>query len=78
MTLNPPLRETLLAEMGDDANLTARSSSGVMSPAKLTLQRIHMQSSTGTQNKDAPRTGDNILGLHPKGKPRLLLMGQRR
>lgn len=78
MTLNPPLRDTLLAEMGNDANLTARSSSGFMSPAELTLQRIHMQSSTGAQNKDAAKPADPALGLPPKGKPRLLLMGQRR
>lgn len=84
MTLNPPLRETLLAELGDDTNLTARSSSGIMSPAELTLQRIQMQSSTGAQSKDAAkrlavaRRGASTIALTPKGKPRLLLMGQRR
>lgn len=84
MTLNPPLRETLLAELGDDTNLTARSSSGIMSPAELTLQRIQMQSSTGAQSKDAAkrvavaRRGASTIALAPKGKPRLLLMGQRR
>lgn len=78
MTLNPPLREALAAEMGDDTNLTARSSSGLMSPAELTLQRIHMQSSAGAQNKDAAKPTEPGLGLPAKGKPRLLLMGQRR
>ncbi|KAG6017121.1 hypothetical protein E4U43_002240 [Claviceps pusilla] len=78
MTFNPPLREVLLAEIGHDTNFTARSSSGIMSPAKLTLQRIQMQATAGAQSKDAAQPSNPVSGLPAKGKPRLLLMGQRR
>ncbi|KAK2590236.1 GTP-binding protein gtr2 [Conoideocrella luteorostrata] len=78
MSFNPPLRETLPAERSKDANSIVQSPSGVKSPAELTLQRIQYQASASAQNKDAVKPGDPTVGLLPKGKPRLLLMGQRR
>lgn len=78
MTFNPPLREVFLAEIGDDDDFTARSSSDVMSPAELTLQRIQMQATSSAQSKDAAQLRDLASDLPPKDKPRLLLMGQRR
>ncbi|KAG6035172.1 hypothetical protein E4U40_002827 [Claviceps sp. LM458 group G5] len=78
MTLNPSLREIVLADIGDDSNFTARSSSSIMNSAKLTLQRIQMQATASGQKKDVAQPGQSALGVAAKGKPRLLLMGQRR
>ncbi|POR37187.1 GTP-binding protein gtr2 [Tolypocladium paradoxum] len=78
MTLNPPLRGKLLAELGNDANFTSHSRSGTMSPATLNLRRIHEQTGTRPQTKDAPKAVDPAPAQPTKGKPRLLLMGQRR
>lgn len=64
--------------MGDDLNFTARSSSSIMDSAKLTLQRIQMQATASAQKNDVAQPGQSALGLAAKGKPRLLLMGQRR
>ncbi|KAG6002993.1 hypothetical protein E4U21_002468 [Claviceps maximensis] len=78
MSLNPPLRQVLLAQVEHERNFTARSSSGIMSPAMLILQRIQMQAAAGAQSKDENKVKNLISGLPAKGKPRLLLMGQRR
>lgn len=48
-----------------------------MTAAQLTLQRIHDQAPGSTSKKGDSR-GDIITGIPAKGKPRLLLMGQRR
>ncbi|PNY24714.1 GTP-binding protein gtr2 [Tolypocladium capitatum] len=75
MTLNPPLRGKLLAELGNDANFTSHSRSGTMSPATLNLRRIHEQTGMRPQTKDAPKAVDPAPAQPAKGKPRLLLMG---
>lgn len=56
----------------------ALTSSGKMSPAKLKLQLLHQQTNQGAAKKDAAKPGDVVTGLPAKGKPRLMLMGQRR
>lgn len=53
------------------------SSTRNRSTAQLTLQRIYEQASGSISKKDDSR-GDIISGIPAKGKPRLLLMGQRR
>lgn len=52
--------------------------SGSLSPARLTLQRVYDQSLQGAQAKDANKPLEGPPGPPGKGKPRLLLMGQRR
>jgi hypothetical protein len=66
MSLSPPLHK--FARSFDDADDTPASGT---SPAQLNLQRLFEQSLDGApaSKKDAQQ---------PKGKPRLLLMGQRR
>ncbi|KAM3514898.1 hypothetical protein MY11210_001503 [Beauveria gryllotalpidicola] len=68
----PPRRSSVATA----APITA-SGTHHMSTAQLTLQRIHDQAS-GTISKKDDLRGDIIAGIPAKGKPRLLLMGQRR
>lgn len=57
----------------------ASLASGRLSPATLTLQRVFEQSLRGIPKNDDTKPGDGPLAGPPaKGKPRLLLMGQRR
>lgn len=50
-----------------------------ISPAQLNLTRVYEQSRQGALNKhDAPGMAELNPEFAPKGKPRLLLMGQRR
>ena len=49
-----------------------------ISPAQLNLERVHEQNRLNVQNKDASKAPEPAPGTAAKGKPRLLLMGQRR
>jgi hypothetical protein len=49
-----------------------------ISPAQLNLERLHEQNRLNVQKKDAAKTHEPAPGPAAKGKPRLLLMGQRR
>jgi Ras-related GTP-binding protein C/D len=78
MSLSPPIHN--FARSFDDADDTSASGT---SPAQLNLQRLFEQSLSGApaSKKDAQKPdtpGPNSVGAPPKGKPRLLLMGQRR
>ncbi|KAF5965375.1 Ras-like G [Fusarium coicis] len=78
MSLSPPIYN--LARSFDEADDTSASGT---SPAQLNLQRLFEQSISGApaSKKDAQKPaapGPNSVGAAPKGKPRLLLMGQRR
>lgn len=78
MSLSPPVHN--FPRSFDEADDTSASGT---SPAQLNLQRLFEQSLSGApvsktdvQKPTAP--GPNSIGVPPKGKPRLLLMGQRR
>ncbi|KJZ76008.1 GTP-binding protein gtr2 [Hirsutella minnesotensis 3608] len=81
MTLNPPMRSKLLAHLDEDDNPKPRYE---LSQATLNLRRIHEQSGSRAQTKNAPsapsasKPADAAAPQPTKGKPRLLLMGQRR
>jgi hypothetical protein len=47
-------------------------------PAQLNLQRVFEQSRRGLPKRDANKAAEPAPGPPIKGKPRLLLMGQRR
>lgn len=49
-----------------------------ISPASLNLERVHEQNRLSIQKKDGAKAPDQAPGPAAKGKPRLLLMGQRR
>lgn len=49
-----------------------------ISPATLSLERVHEQNRAIAQKKDATTAPAPAPGPAAKGKPRLLLMGQRR
>ncbi|TGO59992.1 hypothetical protein BCON_0039g00230 [Botryotinia convoluta] len=49
-----------------------------ISPASLNLEFLHEQNRATLQKKDATKVVDPAPGVAAKGKPRLLLMGQRR
>ena len=49
-----------------------------ISPASLSLERVHEQNRTVASKKDAATAPGPAPGPAAKGKPRLLLMGQRR
>ena len=49
-----------------------------ISPAQLTLQRLHEQNRAAMQKQDPVNAPEPAPGAAAKGKPRLLLMGQRR
>lgn len=80
MSLSPPFRDflTVRSEEGDDPS--AHTFGGRLSPAKLNLQRVYEQNLRGAQKKDVSKLVDPSApaGVPTKGKPRLLLMGQRR
>lgn len=79
MSLSPPFLNPTLPSSPDRTDRIATVSG--TSPAKLNLQRLYAQSLRG-----APAPKDNATkpadatasGAPAKGKPRLLLMGQRR
>ncbi|RGP80800.1 GTP-binding gtr2 [Fusarium longipes] len=78
MSLSPPVHN--FSRSFDEADDTSASGT---SPAQLNLQRLFEQSLGGApaSKKDAQKPADpgsNSVGAPPKGKPRLLLMGQRR
>ena len=50
---------------------------GQMSPAQLNLQRVYEQSRQGVPKKDVSKSAEPAPTLPAKGKPRLLLMGQK-
>ncbi|KAL6792290.1 Gtr1/RagA G protein conserved region domain-containing protein [Trichoderma sp. SZMC 28013] len=80
MSLSPPIygspADKQLAEL--DALSRSPARSGVMSPARLKLQRLYEQNNRGPVLKGALKPADAAGGAPEKGKPRLLLMGQRR
>jgi Ras-related GTP-binding protein C/D len=49
-----------------------------ISPAQLNLERVYEQNRLNVQKKDAAKAPAPAPGSAAKGKPRLLLMGQRR
>lgn len=49
-----------------------------ISPAQLNLERVHEQNRFNVQKADGTKTSEPAPGTAAKGKPRLLLMGQRR
>ena len=49
-----------------------------ISRASLSLERLYEQNRANIQKKDATKTPEPAPGPAAKGKPRLLLMGQRR
>ncbi|TVY45175.1 GTP-binding protein [Lachnellula subtilissima] len=49
-----------------------------ISPAQLNLERVYEQNRINIQKKDATKAPEPAPGPAAKGKPRLLLMGQRR
>lgn len=49
-----------------------------VSRAQLSLQRIYEQNRTKVQKQDPTKAMEPAPGVAAKGKPRLLLMGQRR
>jgi hypothetical protein len=49
-----------------------------ISPAQLNLERVYEQNRVNVQKRDAAKLPEPAPGAAAKGKPRLLLMGQRR
>jgi len=49
-----------------------------ISPAQLKLERVHEQNRLNVQKIDNAKSPEPAPGAAAKGKPRLLLMGQRR
>ena len=49
-----------------------------ISPAQLNLERVYEQNRLNVSKKDSTRVPEPAPGPAAKGKPRLLLMGQRR
>jgi Ras-related GTP-binding protein C/D len=49
-----------------------------ISPAQLKLERLHKQNRLNAPKRDVAKAQEPAPGPTPKGKPRLLLMGQRR
>jgi len=49
-----------------------------ISPAQLNLERVYEQNRLNAQKRDAATVQELAPGTAAKGKPRLLLMGQRR
>ncbi|KAL6695500.1 Gtr1/RagA G protein conserved region domain-containing protein [Trichoderma pleuroticola] len=80
MSLSPPIygspADKQLAEL--DALSRSPARLGVMSPARLKLQLLYEQNNRGPVLKGALKPADAAGGAPEKGKPRLLLMGQRR
>ena len=55
-----------------------RSRVRYLSPASLNLERVFEQNRQRLQQRDGGKQADIVAPLPPKGKPRLLLMDQRR
>jgi Ras-related GTP-binding protein C/D len=49
-----------------------------ISPAQLNLERVYEQNRLNSQRRNAAKVPEPAPGPAAKGKPRLLLMGQRR
>lgn len=79
MSLSPPIYDSPADRQLAELNALRRSPvrSGVMSPARLKLQLLYEQSQEPIK-KGTLRPADPAGGAFDKGKPRLLLMGQRR
>lgn len=79
MSLSPPIYDSPADRQLAELNALSRSPvrSGVMSPARLKLQLLYEQSQEPIK-KGTLRPADPAGGAFEKGKPRLLLMGQRR
>lgn len=80
MSLSPPIYDSPADRQLAELNALRRSPvrSGVMSPARLKLQLLYEQSNQEPIKKGTLRPADPAGGAFEKGKPRLLLMGQRR
>lgn len=81
MSLSPPIYSSPAdKQLAEQLDALSRSPirSGVMSPARLKLQLLYEQSSRGPVKKGSLKPADAAGGAPEKGKPRLLLMGQRR
>lgn len=81
MSLSPPVQGLLVPSLDEGEDSSSQILPGKMSPAKLNLQRLYEQSRRGAPKKDAPEAAPAdaaTAGPAVKGKPRLLLMGQRR
>jgi hypothetical protein len=67
---------------GDDdggaSSAQGPSTDALESLAKLNLQRVYQQSRRGAPKRDGSRTTEPTAPPITKGKPRLLLMGQKR
>ncbi|KAF9871667.1 gtr1 g domain containing protein [Colletotrichum karsti] len=79
---SPDSIASMLSQAVDGIGLPSQDgslrTSGRHSPARLTLQRVYEQSLQGVPTKDANKPLEAPPGPPAKGKPRLLLMGQRR
>lgn len=82
MSLSAPFHKDAFAQVGKMSRDTASSLSYLphrLSAAQLSLQHLREQNAASTgPKKDGSKSGDPAAGLPAKGKPRLLLMGQRR
>jgi hypothetical protein len=79
MSLNPPMLRLPLSRLGSRERSRPPLRSNVSSAAQLKLLHLHEQSRRGAPNsKDGKKHIEASAGLPTKGKPRLLLMGQRR
>ncbi|KAH7160057.1 Gtr1/RagA G protein conserved region-domain-containing protein [Dactylonectria estremocensis] len=83
MSLSPPVQDFSTSPPDEGDVSSSQFLPDQMSPAKLNLQRLYEQSRRGAPKKDDPNdalaTADVVTaGVPVKGKPRLLLMGQRR
>ena len=78
MSLIPPFRDLHVGRSEEHDNISRHTFGGRLSPAKLNLQRVYEQNLRGAPKNDASKQTDPAAGLPAKGKPRLLLMGQRR
>lgn len=82
MATSPDSIASLLSQAVDGTGFNSQGgslrTSGRLSPARLTLQRVYDQSRQGAPAKDASKPLEAPPGPPGKGKPRLLLMGQRR
>jgi Ras-related GTP-binding protein C/D len=75
----PPLPQ--VTEEGGSSSQTPRvHQPGYESPAQLNLQRVYEQNRRGIPKRDVAKPPTELAapGVPIKGKPRLLLMGQRR
>lgn len=81
MSLNPPIRDRAPTRLASVKDHSQPGLSRDMSSAKLNLELILDQDRRGSVDptkKNAGKPGDAIIAPPPQGKPRLMLMGQRR